>query len=368
MTGTGLRVAFAGLAHSHPSTDAANVRALGAEVVAVHDTDAHASAEFALRFGGVAVGSVEELRARRPDLVIATPRPQEVVPVLRALSADAADAPLFLNKVIAATAGQLAARDRTIQASRGAVGTSSPLRFAPALAAFAAEVDAAEVVSIRVHAQHDNTAFQLPGRAWQDDPHLGGGTLVTVGVHAWEMLDVVLPGAELRAARGWTRRSVGSTTRSEDVAGVSGLLRVDGRADEVPVEVLVGGVPGPDVYAVELVTASGIRSLAVPMDDPNESLGFRGLVGALLDAAAAGGVVAPWAGARVVVANTIRATDAARAHGLWVPEPVEGVPATQAPWVPEPVEGVPEPVEGPRPPHGTSFRASARVRNWGSGD
>lgn len=337
MTGSALRVAFAGLAHSHPSTDAANVRALGAEVVAVHDTDAHASAEFALRFGGAAVGSAQELRALRPDLVIATPRPQEIVPLLRALSPDAGDAPVFLNKVIAATIGQLAARDRAIAAGRSAVGTSSPLRFAPALTAFAAQVAAAEVLSIRVRAQHDNAAFQLPGRAWQDDPQLGGGTLVTVGVHAWEMLDVVLPGAELRAARGWTRRSTGSTTRSEDAAGVSGLLRVAGRADEVPVEVLVSGVPGPDAYAVELVTASGIRSVVLPMEDPNESLGFHGLVGALLGAAARGEVVAPWSRARTVVANTIRAAESARAHGLWVPEPV-------ASWVPEPVEGPQRPL------------------------
>ncbi len=345
MTGAGLRVAFAGLAHSHPSTDAANVRALGAEVVAVHDTDAHASAEFALRFGGAAVGSLQELRALRPDLVIATPRTQEVVSLLEALSADAADAPVFVNKVIAATAGQLAACDRAIAAGRSAVGTSSPLRFAPALTAFAAQVAAAEVLSIRVRAQHDNAAFQLPGRVWQDDPRLGGGTLVTVGVHAWEMLDVVLPGAELHAARGWTRRSAGSTTRSEDVAGVSGALRVAGRADDVPMEVLVSGVPGPDAYSVEVVTAAGIRSVVLPMENPNESLGFHGLVGALLGAAAQGEVVAPWARARTVVANTIRAAEAARAQASWVPEPV-------ASWVPEPVEGpprpwVPEPVEGP---------------------
>ncbi|MCK2035223.1 hypothetical protein KZC51_03660 [Microbacterium sp. SSW1-49] len=57
-------------------------------------------------------------------------------------------------------------------------------------------------------------------------------------------------------------------------------LRVEGRADEVPVEVLVSGVPGPDAYAVVLLTASGIRSVVLPMEDPNESLGFHGPVGA----------------------------------------------------------------------------------------
>lgn len=335
MTASGLRVAFAGLAHSHPSTDAANVIALGGRVVGVHDPDAEASAAFAARFGGMAVASASELRALQPDLVIATPRPQEVEPYLRALTGEPSDAPVFLNKVAAATTEQLADRDAAIGAARVAVGTSSPLRFAPALADFAAALAAsdgegAEVSGMRVLAQHDSAAFQLPGREWQDDPGLGGGTLVTVGVHAWEMVDVLLPGADFQAVSGWSRRVEGSTTRSEDAAGVSGMLRVAGRARAVPVEVLVTGVPGPDAYRVEVVTASGIRSLAVPVDEPNESLGFRGLVAALLAAAETREVVAPWGGSRQVVANTIAAAESARAA--------------------------------------THVRASARVGNWGSGD
>lgn len=310
MTGTPLRVAFAGLAHSHPSTDAANVRDLGAEIVGVHDADTHSSAEFAGRFGGAAVTSVEGLHALRPDLVIATPRPHEVVPFLRALTVGTG-APLFVNKVVAATAGQLAARDRAIAAAAVPVGTSSPLRFAPGLRAFADGIRSEEVLSIRVRAQHDNAAFQLPGRSWQDDPALGGGTMVTVGVHAWEMLDVIAPGAELLGGAGWTRRAPGSATRSEDAGGLAGVLR-DGTR-EVPIQVLITGVPGPDAYDIEVVTASGIRSLTLSTDDVNESLGFRGLASALLAASAERRVAAPWAESRTVVANTIRAASLARA-------------------------------------------------------
>lgn len=310
MTASPLRVVFAGLAHSHPSTDAANVRDLGAEIVGVHDADAQSSAEFAARFGGAVVTSVEELHALRPDLVIATPRPQEVVPFLRALTIDPG-APLFLNKVVAATAGQLAARDRVIAAAAVPVGTSSPLRFAPALRAFADGIRSERMLSIRVRAQHDNAAFQLPGRSWQDDPELGGGTMVTVGVHAWEMLDVIAPGAELIDGSGWTRRSPGSATRSEDAGGLAGVLRIG--AGEVPAQVLITGVPGPDAYAIEVVTVSGIRSLALSTDDANESLGFRGLASEMLGECASRRVAAPWAEARTVVANTIRAASLARA-------------------------------------------------------
>lgn len=312
MTGTPLRVAFAGLAHSHPYTDAANVRALGAEVVGVHDADVAAAGEFAARFGGAAVASVGGLAALRPDLVIATPRPHEVGPLLRALGGG--QAPVFVNKVIAATAAQLTEVDRALVASSVPVGTSSVLRFAPALRALVREITVDDVLALRVHAQHDNAAFQVPGRAWQDDPLLGGGTAVTVGVHAWEMLDVLLPGAVLVSGSGWTRTRDGSATASEDIAGVDGLLRVPGAEREVPVQVLVTGVPGADAYTVDVVTAVGIHSVALDADrdDANAALGFRDLIRALLDAAPHGATVAPWHEAQTVVANTIRAAEIAR--------------------------------------------------------
>lgn len=315
MSGTPLRVAFAGLAHSHPYTDAANVRALGAEVVGVHDADTAAAGEFAARFGGVVVASLEELAVLRPDLVIATPRPHEVAPFLRSLGGGVA--PVFANLVIAATEAQLAEVDRALAASSVAVGTSSVLRFAPALSALAAEVapflqTLDDVLALRVHAQHDNAGFRVPARSWQDDPQQGGGTAVTVGVHAWEMVDVLLPGATLVSGSGWTRVRRGSSTVSEDAAGIDGLLRVPGAQRDVPVQVLVTGTPGPDAYTLEVVTADGIRALALDVDDANTELGFHGLIRALLDAAAHGATVAPWTGARAVVANTIHAADIAR--------------------------------------------------------
>ncbi|MFJ6533471.1 hypothetical protein [Microbacterium sp. NPDC091662] len=315
MTGTPLRVAFAGLAHSHPYSDAANVRALGAEVVGVHDADARAAEEFALRFGGAGVASVDALRALRPDLVIATPRPHEVGGFLRVLGGG--EAPVFVNKAIAATEARLAETDSALAASSVSVGTSSVLRFAPALAALAGQVAGDEVLALRVHAQHDNAAFQRPDRAWQDDPQRGGGTAVTVGVHAWEMVDVLLPGAALVSGSGWRRTRPGSTTASEDAAGIDGRLRVPGAEREVPVQVLVTGTPGADAYAVDVVTAAGIRSISLDVgggqgEGPNETLGFRDLIRALLDAAPRGLTVAPWHEARAVVANTIRAAGIAR--------------------------------------------------------
>lgn len=74
-----MRVAFVGLAHSHPYADAANLTDRGAEIVGAQDTDAAAATAFVARFGGTAVATVEDVHTLAPDLVIATPRADEAV-------------------------------------------------------------------------------------------------------------------------------------------------------------------------------------------------------------------------------------------------------------------------------------------------
>lgn len=305
-----MKVAFAGLAHSHPYADAEGVLGLGAEVVAVYDADDAAREEFAGRFGGTACATLSDLRELDPDIVIATPLPHERVSLLSTLANTGARSPVFFNKVVAATHTQLTEWERAARVAAVPVGTASVLRFAPQLARFADAIAGTEILSIRVRVQHDNTGFQRPGRDWQDDPELGGGTLVTVGVHAWEMIDLVLPGAVLESGSGWTRRRRGSATRSEDAGGFHGLLRASGTP--IPVDVVITGVPGPDGYAIEVVAASGIRSLELEVSTPRESLGYTGLARSLLANAAVGTVPAPWAGARAVVSNTVHAAAVAR--------------------------------------------------------
>ncbi|WP_144875812.1 Gfo/Idh/MocA family oxidoreductase [Microbacterium sp. 1.5R] len=308
MTTRPQRVAFAGLAHSHPDADARNIRALGGEVVGVFDGDQAAAAAFARRHGTASLGSPADLLALRPDLVIATPRTHEAAALVRALRDGVT--PVFVNKVVAATPAQL--DDWSDAADPALVGTSSVLRFAPALAALRTEVEQDDVLAVRVRAQHDAAGFRTVERSWQDAPDLGGGILATVGVHAWEMVDVVLPGGRLSTGTGWTRRAAGSP-HSEDAAGLDARVVVAGRA--VPVQVSVSGVPGPDAYAIDVVTTGGLRSCVLDVDDPNTALGFEGLIRALLDASADGCVVAPWRSAQVVVENTVRAAQIARAGG-----------------------------------------------------
>lgn len=306
-----MHIGFAGLAHSHPFTDAMNALELGAEI-SVFDPDPRARADFAERFGCRAHDTLGELTASRPDLIIATPHPDQVVLDVAHLAK--AGTPVFLNKTVAASAAGLTDLDAAVaHGDPTLVGTSSVLRFAPALQQLRSSVSPESILSIRVLAQHDNAPFLLPHRRWQDDPGAGGGTLITVGIHAWEMLDVLLPGAELVGASGWTRRREGSATHSEDLAGVSGIMRLSsGEHRQVPVEALIGGLPGPDRYAIELATSRGLIAVELDVSDAAEELGFVGLVRAVMSAAEAGRSAVHWRDARVVVGNSIRAAEAAR--------------------------------------------------------
>lgn len=311
-----LRVAFAGLAHSHPFSDASSIeacRAQGAEVefVGVYDADEEKRAEFAERFACGETISLEELATRNPDLVIATPRPSETARVARVLLRETS-AVVFFNKVIAATDAHLTEWQEAVSSAPERVGTSSVLRFAPAIAALAERTFDVEVWSIRVLAQHDIDMFLVPDRMWQDDPTVGGGTLVTVGLHAWEMIGRILPDAVLDSGvTGWIQRSPQARTQSEQTAQMSGTLRLlDGR--RVPYSVLVAGVPGPEVYAIDVLTSSGMQSVRLSSFSPEESLGFKELAVALLSKAEQGVVVAPWSTARPIVTNTIRAAQALR--------------------------------------------------------
>ena len=302
-----MRVAFAGAAHSHPFSDARNLRERGAEVAGVWEADDPvAAAAFGQEFEAPVVRDLDALLDDQLDLVIVTPRTHRVAGVVHSLVR--AGVPFFVNKVAAATSGQLDSLDQAMPASRGF--TSSVLRFAPRLTAFAAQLEGEQVLAARVRAQHDLAGFTTPARAWQDDPAGAGGTLVNIGVHAWEMLDVLLDD-DVTVDAGSTRRRPGSPTRSEDVAIVHG--RTSGG---VPLTAEISGLPGPDSYALSVMTGSGLLELELAVDDLVTDLvtelGYRELASRLVDFAAGGDVPVPWRRSRRVLASTIHAAELAR--------------------------------------------------------
>lgn len=120
-----MRVAFAGVAHSHPFADAVNLAARGAHQAGVWDVDDPDRREdFATRFGAPVFAELTELLATRPDAVVATPRTPRAVEV--ALACARAGVPVFFNKTIAADAAGLARCPPARVRSRCTPSTTSP--------------------------------------------------------------------------------------------------------------------------------------------------------------------------------------------------------------------------------------------------
>jgi len=313
---TAIRVAFVGLAHSHPFTDASNLVMLkqhGTEVdvVGVYDSDASQADIFAERFACTAASTLEALITLDADLFIVTARPQEITAFAETLLLETS-APLFFNKVVAANQAQLTNWIAAIESAPERVGTASVLRFAPQLRELAEQILDAEIWGLRILVQHDIAMFLAEDRKWQDDPERGGGTLVTVGAHAWEIVDRILPQATLTgSARGWIHHAYNSASNSEETAQLDGwLLTPEGT--NVPLALTVTGTPGPEVYAVDVFTSTGTHSLSLSSANTHDSLGFTELADELVRNAQLGRTTAPWNSAQTIVTNTIRAAQALR--------------------------------------------------------
>lgn len=293
-----MRVAFAGVAHSHPFSDAAGLIVRGAEIAGVWDQDdPERRRDFSARFGAPVLSGLDDLLAGNPDVVVATPRTSRAAEVAEACAQ--AGIPVFANKTIAADAAGLA---RWEALPPGVRFTSSVLRFAPALAAFATALRGERVHAVDVHAQHDIAGFLTADRRWQDEPSGAGGTLVNIGLHAWEMLDVLLPGgrAEIRSAV----RTTGDPRTSSELLG-----SVHAVVEGIPVSVTIAGVGGADRYAVRAWTDRGTRELVLP--DEADGLGYGATADAVC-ALARGVVPVDPRRTSAVYRNAIAAAEAAR--------------------------------------------------------
>jgi predicted dehydrogenase len=299
-----MRIAFAGVAHSHPFSDARSARALGEHEFAVWDTDDPARrADFASTWSAPVHESLDELLDQRPDVVVVTPRPHRIVPVVSAVL-DRGIA-CFLNKVPAASMEALDALDAAVGARAERFLTASVLRFAPAVQALRAELAGEEPVAAHVSVRHAIDVFTTVERRWQDDPQVGGGTAVSMGLHAWELLDAVLPGP-VTPLGGVAARLPGSRTISENTVAVHGMTGTG-----VPVTVDIVGAGTGEAYEVVVHTGSGVRRAA-----PSGDLGYLDCFRAVL--AMAGGAVSPvpWERSRAVLRTTLTAAQRVRAGSI----------------------------------------------------
>ncbi|MFF0868904.1 Gfo/Idh/MocA family protein [Nonomuraea sp. NPDC003560] len=278
-----MRIALAGLATSHPYTDARTLTR-HAELT-VWEPDAERLRRFTEEHPAAkAAGDLDELLTGNPDGVVLTlPNPHVPAALARVLETGV---PCFVNKPAAATREQLDALRRLPVHDR--VMSGSVLRFAPALAEFRA--DAQDVLSVRATVRHDVGQWADGYNAWQDTPGEGGGTMVTMGIHGVEPLVALLgPDVRLVGAAG-TRRHY-RTLRSEDT-GVLALQWANGIVGTV--EIL--GVSDDNAYTVTLHGRHGSESIVIESGpDPVHSLGYIRTMEAFLSMVDGAPNPVPWA-------------------------------------------------------------------------
>ncbi|GAB2930740.1 Gfo/Idh/MocA family protein [Nonomuraea fastidiosa] len=292
-----MRIVLAGLATSHPYTDARTL-ARHAELV-VWEPDQERLRRFTGEHPGAKVaGGLGEALATEPDGVVLTvPNPVLPEALARVLETGV---PCFVNKPAAASRAQLDALDRLAIHDR--VLSSSVLRFAPAFAG--ATIDPAEVLAVRATVRHDVGLWAGGYNAWQDTPGEGGGTMVTMGVHGVELLVALLgPDVRLVGAAGAKRFYEG--LRSEDTAvmalrwgnGVTGTVEIIGVSDEESYSVTVHRRGGSDSIVIE----GG--------DDPIKGLGYEGTIEAFLSMVRGAPSPVPWAETRAILDVLITARE-----------------------------------------------------------
>jgi len=296
-----VRIALAGLATSHPFTDARSL-AEHAELV-VWEADTDRLGRFRAEHPTVrVVPDLSGLLATEPDGVVLTVPTPDVCAALEPVLA--AGPPCFVNKPAAATRAQLDRLDALVAPHADRVLSSSVLRFAPTFAG--RTLDPEKVLAVRATVRHDVGLWATGYNRWQDDPAAGGGTLVTMGIHGVELLVALLgPAVRLAGAAGAVRHHRGLA--SEDTGVLA--LRWDSGVTGI-VEVL--GVSATESYTVTVHTAESSEEIAITGgDDVLDRLGYRGTIDAFLAMVAGAPSPVPWDQTRAILDLLVSAREAA---------------------------------------------------------
>jgi predicted dehydrogenase len=290
-----VRIAFAGLATSHPFTDAGILA--GRVDLLAWDDDAERRARFESEHPSATVAqSLDELVALAPDGVVVTVPTPRVNDVLETILPTGL--PCFVNKPAAATRNQLVRLDELVSQVASRVMSTSVLRFAPSFSDFQATTmpDRESVLSVRATVRHDVGLWASGYNRWQDEPAEGGGSLVTMGLHGLELLVALLgPDVEIAGAASSVRRHRG--LHSEDTAIIA-VRWLDGITGVV--EVL--GATESEEYVVSVHTSTGTRSASIqPAGDAVKRLGYVATGNAFLDMVGGKPSPVPWSETRAAL-------------------------------------------------------------------
>jgi predicted dehydrogenase len=254
--------AVIGLAFSHPYTYTQVLHRMGHRVAHAWDDDATRLAEFAARHGAAPLPAPDAIPARGIDGVIVTGRLPERID--HAVALMERGVPVYLGKPMVARPEQLQRLGEALRRTGMPLLSTSVLRFAPAIRALRRRLSEGRVgtlVAVRATSAHGIDMYLGEPHVWQDDPARGGGTLVTMGVHALDMLSALV-GTQITRVFCQTGRRHHVRSLSEDVALLT-LEWADGLLGTVEI---IGGISG-ESYGVEVFGSGATLRVAIPKED-----------------------------------------------------------------------------------------------------
>lgn len=263
-----MNIAVVGLAFTHPYTYTEILHRMGHRVTHVWDDMPARLDEFVAKYGATPVATPEAIPTDQVDGVIATGRiPERVDHAILFLERGL---PVYSSKPMATSLEQLDRLLATVRRTGSPLMSTSVLRYAPALLALRKHLEQGRLgtlISVRAVSAHDISMYMREPNRWQDDPQRGGGTIITMGIHAVEPL-VVLAGPKIRRVWCCASRRVHAQSFSEDAALITlewedGLL---GIAD-VPCGV------NTEYFSIELFGSKSSLKCSIPKGDVQDALG-----------------------------------------------------------------------------------------------
>lgn len=184
--GEGLRVAVAGASHWHFPRHAHNLRAAGAQIVAVSDPDPEVAARWAGELGCPGVPDAGALLDSRPDLVLALGRVCDMAAQARLLLD--AGVPLLAEKPLGLDGDEIAAVAALAATRQSWLSVALVQRYDPLWALLDTLRDAGRLDSLaHLHMRIVNgppQRYAAWGSGWMLDPATaGGGALLNLGIH-----------------------------------------------------------------------------------------------------------------------------------------------------------------------------------------
>ncbi len=220
------------------------------------------------RFGVPAVSSPEQVPADKIDGVICTSRlPERIDQAVMFLGKGV---PTYSSKPAATSLDQLKKITSTVRRSGTPWFSTSVLRYAPAVLGLKSYLDkgkAGTLIQVRATSCHYISHYMQEPGIWQDDPRRGGGSIINMGIHALEMLSVLV-GPRVRRVWCQAGRRFHTESLSEDAA-VIGLEWEDGLPGMIEVPC---GVKG-ESFGVEVFGREAILKFSVPKGDIQEASG-----------------------------------------------------------------------------------------------